>query len=47
MPKLKEAGRPNLCLPRDYFQIDAFPMLSSGKLDLKRLNNIAEKLAMG
>jgi acyl-[acyl-carrier-protein]-phospholipid O-acyltransferase/long-chain-fatty-acid--[acyl-carrier-protein] ligase len=41
--RLTERGLPNLWIPdeRDCFQIPELPMLGSGKLDLKRLNEMA------
>jgi acyl-[acyl-carrier-protein]-phospholipid O-acyltransferase/long-chain-fatty-acid--[acyl-carrier-protein] ligase len=47
--KLNERNLPNLWLPkeRDYFQIPELPLLGSGKVDLKRLKQIAlEKAAL-
>ncbi|MBI5787438.1 MAG: AMP-binding protein [Candidatus Schekmanbacteria bacterium] len=43
--KLKESGLPNLWIPREYYQVAEFPILGSGKLDLKALNALAKKLA--
>lgn len=47
--KLGERGLPNLWLPgeRDFFQIPELPILGSGKLDLKRLKEIAVEQAGG
>jgi acyl-[acyl-carrier-protein]-phospholipid O-acyltransferase/long-chain-fatty-acid--[acyl-carrier-protein] ligase len=41
--QLGERGLPNLWLPgeRDFFQIGELPILGSGKLDLKRLKDVA------
>jgi acyl-[acyl-carrier-protein]-phospholipid O-acyltransferase/long-chain-fatty-acid--[acyl-carrier-protein] ligase len=45
--KLEEKGLPNLWLPRerDFYQIDEFPVLGSGKLDMKRCNQMARALS--
>jgi acyl-[acyl-carrier-protein]-phospholipid O-acyltransferase/long-chain-fatty-acid--[acyl-carrier-protein] ligase len=42
---LKEAGLPNLYLPSpdSFIQVDAIPVLGSGKLDLRRLKQVAEQ----
>jgi len=47
--KLGERGLPNLWLPgeRDFFQIGELPILGSGKIDLKRLKEIALEQANG
>jgi acyl-[acyl-carrier-protein]-phospholipid O-acyltransferase / long-chain-fatty-acid--[acyl-carrier-protein] ligase len=41
--KLSEAGLPNLWIPgeRDYYVVDEMPALGSGKLDLRRIKEIA------
>ena len=39
--KLKQAGLPNLWIPRTLRRIDAIPCLASGKLDLKAIAQIA------
>lgn len=41
--KLTERGLPNLWVPgeRDFFQVPELPLLGSGKVDLKRINDIA------
>lgn len=41
--KLGERGIPNLWIPgdRDYFAVDELPLLGSGKLDLKRVKELA------
>lgn len=41
--RLTRAGIPNLWIPRIILRVDAIPSLASGKLDLKALNNLAEK----
>ncbi len=45
--KLRLRGLPNLWMPdlRDVFSIEAFPVLGSGKLDLRGLGELAHKLA--
>jgi acyl-[acyl-carrier-protein]-phospholipid O-acyltransferase/long-chain-fatty-acid--[acyl-carrier-protein] ligase len=45
--RLGERGLPNLGLPgeRDFYQIEEMPLLGSGKLDLKRLKELALALA--
>lgn len=42
--KLSQAGLPNLFLPGEdsYIQVDAIPVLGSGKLDLKGMRELAE-----
>ena len=42
--KLKSAGLPNLWIPKDYYEIKAFPLLGSGKLDLKALGVLAKEM---
>lgn len=44
MAKLKAAGLPNLWIPREFYEIVEFPLLASGKLDLKGLGKMAEAL---
>jgi len=34
--KLREAGVPNLWIPKKICRVDSIPVLASGKLDLKR-----------
>ncbi len=43
--KLQEGGLPNLWIPKPecFLTIDKFPLLGSGKLDLKRLKEIAKE----
>jgi acyl-[acyl-carrier-protein]-phospholipid O-acyltransferase/long-chain-fatty-acid--[acyl-carrier-protein] ligase len=45
--KLDEKGLPNLWLPRerDFIQVEQFPILGSGKLDLKKCKELAMKAA--
>jgi acyl-[acyl-carrier-protein]-phospholipid O-acyltransferase/long-chain-fatty-acid--[acyl-carrier-protein] ligase len=48
LKRLSERGLPNLWIPdeRDFFRIPELPILGSGKLDLKRLKDLAaEKIA--
>lgn len=42
-------GVPNLWLPdrRDFFEVDAIPILGSGKLDLKRIKEVAAERTKG
>ena len=53
MPKLSEQltgrGLPNLWLPseRDFMQVAELPILGSGKMDLKRLKDIALERTRG
>jgi acyl-[acyl-carrier-protein]-phospholipid O-acyltransferase/long-chain-fatty-acid--[acyl-carrier-protein] ligase len=39
--KLRAAGLPNLWIPRDFYEVDEFPMLASGKLNLKAISAMA------
>jgi acyl-[acyl-carrier-protein]-phospholipid O-acyltransferase/long-chain-fatty-acid--[acyl-carrier-protein] ligase len=41
--KLREAGVPNLWMPKKICRIDAIPVLASGKLDLTRCKRAAEE----
>jgi acyl-[acyl-carrier-protein]-phospholipid O-acyltransferase/long-chain-fatty-acid--[acyl-carrier-protein] ligase len=45
--RLRESGLPNLYIPAesDFFKVDAIPFLGSGKLDLRRLKDVAMQLA--
>lgn len=45
MAKLKEAGLPNLWIPKEYYETSEFPLLGSGKLDLKGIGALAKELA--
>jgi acyl-[acyl-carrier-protein]-phospholipid O-acyltransferase/long-chain-fatty-acid--[acyl-carrier-protein] ligase len=44
---MKEAGVPNLWLPArgSFYKVEAIPLLGTGKLDLKAVNELAAKLA--
>ena len=44
---LPKRGIPNLWVPdrRDCYPVDAMPVLGSGKLDLKKLDDVAKDLA--
>jgi acyl-[acyl-carrier-protein]-phospholipid O-acyltransferase/long-chain-fatty-acid--[acyl-carrier-protein] ligase len=46
---LPKRGIPNLWVPdrRDCYPVDAMPVLGTGKLDLKRLSDLAKELANG
>src|SRR5437667_3092745 len=39
--KLQEAGVPNLWIPKQVHRVEAIPVLASGKLDLKKCNEVA------
>jgi acyl-[acyl-carrier-protein]-phospholipid O-acyltransferase/long-chain-fatty-acid--[acyl-carrier-protein] ligase len=43
LTKLSEKGIPNLWIPgeRDFFQVEELPVLGTGKLDLKKLKDLA------
>jgi acyl-[acyl-carrier-protein]-phospholipid O-acyltransferase/long-chain-fatty-acid--[acyl-carrier-protein] ligase len=45
--KLRERGLPNLWIPdvRDCYPVELFPVLGSGKLDLKRVGELAKEKA--
>jgi acyl-[acyl-carrier-protein]-phospholipid O-acyltransferase/long-chain-fatty-acid--[acyl-carrier-protein] ligase len=45
--KLGEAGLPNLWIPGtdSFFQVDAIPILGTGKLDLQKLKELAAEKA--
>lgn len=45
--KLKEAGLPNLWIPKEFYEVESFPMLGSGKLDLKGLSDMAQRMTAG
>ena len=44
---LQQAGLPNLWIPspRDFFQVESIPILGTGKLDLRAVKTLAEKVA--
>ena len=44
--RLRETGLPNLYVPSEdsFFQVDAIPVLGSGKLDLKRMKELGLQL---
>jgi len=42
--KLQEAGVPNLWIPRRVCRIDSIPVLASGKLDLGKCKELAERM---
>jgi acyl-[acyl-carrier-protein]-phospholipid O-acyltransferase/long-chain-fatty-acid--[acyl-carrier-protein] ligase len=46
--QLRQRGLPNLWIPdrRDCYELEAFPVLGSGKLDLKRVGELAKEKAM-
>src|SRR5207302_11061880 len=41
--KLQDAGVPNLWIPKQVHRVEAIPVLASGKLDLKKCNEVAAK----
>jgi acyl-[acyl-carrier-protein]-phospholipid O-acyltransferase/long-chain-fatty-acid--[acyl-carrier-protein] ligase len=43
--QMSQTGLPNLWVPRsdDYFHVEALPYLGSGKLDLRRIREIASE----
>jgi acyl-[acyl-carrier-protein]-phospholipid O-acyltransferase/long-chain-fatty-acid--[acyl-carrier-protein] ligase len=41
--KLRQAGVPNLWIPKHVQRVEAIPVLASGKLDLKRCKELAER----
>jgi acyl-[acyl-carrier-protein]-phospholipid O-acyltransferase/long-chain-fatty-acid--[acyl-carrier-protein] ligase len=45
--KLGERGLPNLWVPgeRDYFEVKELPVLGSGKLDLRKVKDLAMEVA--
>ena len=45
--RLVQAGLPNLWIPRanQFFYVEAFPQLGSGKLDLRKVQDLARELA--
>ena len=47
LASLPKRGIPNLWVPdrRDCHPVDAMPVLGSGKLDLKKLSDLAKQLA--
>ena len=49
LEKLAQTDLPNLWKPRadQFFHVDSFPMLGTGKLDLRKVKEIAAKLATG
>jgi len=46
--RLNEIGLPNLWIPRSdaFFKVDSLPCLGSGKLDLRRIRELAQSLAL-
>jgi acyl-[acyl-carrier-protein]-phospholipid O-acyltransferase/long-chain-fatty-acid--[acyl-carrier-protein] ligase len=46
--KLRQAGLPNLFIPAadSFFEVDEIPLLGTGKLDLKRVKELAAELAL-
>jgi acyl-[acyl-carrier-protein]-phospholipid O-acyltransferase/long-chain-fatty-acid--[acyl-carrier-protein] ligase len=42
--KLRETGVPNLWIPKQVKRVESIPVLASGKLDLKKCKEVAEKM---
>ena len=49
LEKLPHSGLPNLWLPRAdaFFHVSALPYLGTGKLDLRRINELADEFTRG
>jgi acyl-[acyl-carrier-protein]-phospholipid O-acyltransferase/long-chain-fatty-acid--[acyl-carrier-protein] ligase len=49
LAKLSESGLPNLWLPRSnqFFRVDSFPHLGTGKLDLRKVRELALQFSTG
>ena len=47
LEKLAQCDLPNLWKPRadQFFRVDNFPLLGTGKLDLRKVKELAEKFA--
>lgn len=43
--KLKAEGISNLWIPKEFYEVESFPLLGSGKLDLKGIQDMADKVA--
>ncbi|EGC6402820.1 hypothetical protein KXO32_001677, partial [Campylobacter jejuni] len=43
---IKNSNIPTLFKPRYYFQIEKIPLLGSGKVDLKKVKELAKNLAI-
>lgn len=43
---IKNSNIPTLFKPRYYFQIEKIPLLGSGKVDLKKVKELAKNLAL-
>jgi acyl-[acyl-carrier-protein]-phospholipid O-acyltransferase/long-chain-fatty-acid--[acyl-carrier-protein] ligase len=46
LEKLKESNMPNIWIPKagDFHHIEALPLLGSGKLDLRKLKELADNI---
>ena len=46
LEKLKESDMPNIWIPKagDFHHVETLPLLGSGKLDLRKLKDLAENL---
>ena len=49
LARLNESGLPNLWLPRpnQFFRVESFPHLGTGKLDLRKVRELALQLSAG
>jgi acyl-[acyl-carrier-protein]-phospholipid O-acyltransferase/long-chain-fatty-acid--[acyl-carrier-protein] ligase len=49
LKKLPQLGLPNLWLPRanQFFRVDALPRLASGKMDLRKIREVAKEFSTG
>jgi acyl-[acyl-carrier-protein]-phospholipid O-acyltransferase/long-chain-fatty-acid--[acyl-carrier-protein] ligase len=49
LSKLPQLGLPNLWLPRpnQFYHVDSLPRLASGKMDLRKIRDLARTLAEG
>ena len=47
LKKLPQLGLPNLWLPRanQFFHVDELPRLASGKMDLRKIRELAQRFA--
>jgi acyl-[acyl-carrier-protein]-phospholipid O-acyltransferase/long-chain-fatty-acid--[acyl-carrier-protein] ligase len=45
--RLRQAGVPNLWIPRKICRLEAIPVLASGKLDLAKCKEVADRFAVG
>jgi len=47
--KLSACGLPNLWAPKanQFYKVEALPLLGTGKLDLRRIREMAQRMAAG